>query len=124
MVNAKQERRRYSRVNFHTEVQLSQNDQHFRSEVVDLSLNGILIDTPQDYVIRADQPINALILLADETEIRMQLVLVHSSSDVLGFKCESIDVDSIAHLRRLVELNLNDPNAAERVLHELVAPKT
>jgi hypothetical protein len=29
-------------------------------------------------------------------------------------------MDSIIHLRRLIEINLNDPSAAERVLAELV----
>lgn len=117
------ERRRYSRVNFNSAVIMSQNDKTFESNIVDVSLNGMLVDTPQDYEIRTDIPVEACIRLADDTEIRMNVSLMHSSSRVLGFKCNSIDLESIAHLRRLVELNLGDSQAAERVLSELVTPK-
>ena len=41
--------------------------------------------------------------------------------DKIGLTCINIDVESIAHLRRLVELNLGVPDAAERELHELIA---
>ena len=120
----KPDRRRYTRVNFNARVSLAQYDKSFETNLVDVSLNGILMDTPENYEIRADVPAEASILLGDETSIRMSVRLIHSSSVVLGFQCESIDVDSIAHLRRLIELNIGDPNAAERVLNELVHPKT
>jgi len=116
------ERRHYTRVAFNTVVTLKQNGQAIESNVVDLSLNGILLDTPSEYEIRTDAPLEAFIHLADDTQIRMFISLVHSSSEVLGFRCESIDVDSIVHLRRLIELNIDEANAAERVLNELVAP--
>ncbi len=117
------ERRQYSRVNFNAKVDLTQNNSHFSSTIIDLSLNGILLDTPQNYELRADIPAMANIKLGDDTEISMSISLVHSSSEVLGFRCESIDVDSIGHLRRLIELNLEDDNAAERVLNELVSAR-
>lgn len=114
------DRRRYTRVNFNANVSFTQNRNTFESRLVDVSLNGILMDTPKNYELRTDLPAEACIKLGDDTEIRMSVRLVHSSSDVLGFQCESIDVDSIGHLRRLVELNIGDPQAAERVLGELV----
>lgn len=124
MASASQpERRRYTRINFNTRVEFRQGKLAFETELVDVSLNGILIDTPRDYEIRANIPAEARIPLGDEAEIRMTVRLIHSSSEVLGFECESIDVDSIAHLRRLIELNMGDPHAAERVLHELVNPR-
>lgn len=119
---AKPDRRRYTRVNFNAKVVFSQDERSFETTLVDVSLNGILLDTPQNYEIRADRLAEAHIVLTDDTEICMSVRLVHSGSDVLGFKCESIDVDSIGHLRRLIELNMGDPDAAERVLNELVRP--
>jgi hypothetical protein len=124
MVNtAKPDRRRFTRVNFHAEVTLTQQNYGFSSTLVDVSLNGILLDTPAEYELRADSPADVAIKLGDETEINMSVRLVHSSSDVLGFRCESIDVDSIGHLRRLIELNIGDAHAAERVLSELMRPR-
>lgn len=117
------DRRRYTRVNFNANVRFTQGKNTFETRLVDVSLNGVLIDTPPSYELRADMPAEAHIQLADDTEICMRIHLIHSSSEVLGFECESIDVDSIGHLRRLIELNLGDPQAAERVLSELVRPR-
>jgi hypothetical protein len=35
--------------------------------------------------------------------------------------CRSIDIESITHLRRLIEVNLGDPAASERELKALIA---
>lgn len=117
------DRRRYTRVNFNANVRFTQGKSSFETRLVDVSLNGVLIDTPSSWELRTDMPAEAHILLGDDTEICMRVHLIHSSSEVLGFECESIDVDSIGHLRRLIELNMGDPQAAERVLSELVRPR-
>lgn len=114
------DRRQFTRVDFAAKVELLQEGRHLHAEMLDISLNGILISTPADYHIRADIPCTVQIKLTDDSRIQMQVVLVHSSSRLLGFHCTSIDMDSIIHLRRLIELNLDDPCAAERVLGELV----
>ncbi|SMF23397.1 PilZ domain-containing protein [Alteromonadaceae bacterium Bs31] len=114
------ERRRYSRVDFGTTVTLSQNNEQCEADLLDISLNGFLINTPAHYRIDVTEPLQASIPLADDALIEMQVTLAHSSNEQLGFRCESIDIDSIGHLRRLVELNLPDEHAVERVLSELL----
>ncbi len=42
-----------------------------------------------------------------------------SENGELGLRCEDIDVDSITCLRRLVELNLGEPELLERELSAL-----
>ena len=115
------ERRRYSRVDFNTQVRLNQAERPCTASLIDISLNGLLVNTPEHYEIDVALPITATSALADDACIEMRVTLAHSSSEVLGFRCESIDIDSIAHLRRLIELNLEDGNAAGRVLTELLA---
>ena len=44
---------------------------------------------------------------------------MHIEDDHTGYRCEHIDLDSISHLRRLVELNLGDPDILDRELSEL-----
>ncbi|VAX04921.1 hypothetical protein MNBD_GAMMA20-584, partial [hydrothermal vent metagenome] len=43
----------------------------------------------------------------------------HSENDHIGFRCEHIDLESISHLRRLVELNLGDAKLLDRELSAL-----
>lgn len=114
------ERRQFSRVEFDAAVTISQDEKLYHSQLLDISLNGVLISTPNAYHIRTDMPCTLSVQLAEDTAIIMQVALIHSSSQVLGFHCTSIDMDSIIHLRRLIEINLNDPHAPERVLAELL----
>lgn len=114
------ERRQFSRVPFDAHVLLTQEGKEYRAQLQDISLNGVLITTPADYHLRTDMPCTLQVVLSDSALITMQVTLVHSSSDFLGFHCTSIDMDSIVHLRRLIEINLGDTQASERVLAELL----
>jgi hypothetical protein len=49
----------------------------------------------------------------------MEVVLTRTQGELLGFVCRHIDLDSISHLRRLVELNLGDETLLERELAAL-----
>lgn len=120
MKNPKQERRQFSRIGFEANVIIAQQQHEYPAKLVDISLNGVLVATPPRYQVRTDMPCTLSINLANDVVITMQVTLVHSSTTLLGFHCTSIDMDSIAHLRRLIEINLDDPNASERVLGELL----
>jgi hypothetical protein len=114
------DRRQFTRVGFNAAVTLLQEGSRVEAELLDISLNGLLVRTPQDYAFRTDMPCCVQMALNDDSQIQMQVALVHSGSKHLGFHCTSIDMDSIIHLRRLIELNMDDPAASERVLAELI----
>lgn len=118
---AQPDRRKYTRVEFHAKAWVRQGGLSYEAGIVDVSLNGILLDTPDTYQIRADQPAEIVITLSENAVIKMRSQLIHSSNHIQGFRIESLDMDSICHLRLLIELNMNDPVAPERVLEELVA---
>lgn len=115
-----QERRRYTRVEFNNQASLVQGDRRCTADVVDISLNGLLLKTPAQYQINVEEPLEVQIPLSEDACITMKVSLAHSSNDVLGFRCDSVDVDSVAHLRRLLELNIGQSDAAERLLAELL----
>ena len=48
--------------------------------------------------------------------------VAHIESHCVGLLCRSIDLDSVTHLRRLIELQLGAPSLLERDLAELTAP--
>lgn len=57
----------------------------------------------------------------DELLIAMAGELAHVEGGHAGVLCRSIDLESITHLRRLIEVNLGDPMASERELKALIA---
>jgi hypothetical protein len=119
--NQSQERRRFSRILFDAHVELAQGDYHWRASLLDISLQGLLLQQQLPENINHREPILVKVLLADNTTIAMSVIVAHQHHNQLGLACESIDIDSIGHLRRLIELNLGDAAAAERELTELAS---
>lgn len=120
MSDSQHDRRRFSRIDFATKVELREHTNSVNVVLRDISLNGLLIERPSDWPF-ADKPVlEAHIFLSDEVEIRMDVRLTHDHGDLLGYQCTAIDIESISHLRRLIELNLGDAKAAERELAELL----
>ncbi len=115
-----EERRRYTRIEFDGDAVIEQNDNRYAVHLLDISLKGALVETPGQYSLKTDQTLTLKVALAGDLTIVMTARLAHSSDKLLGFHCESIGMESITHLRRLIELNLEDPRASERVLDELL----
>jgi hypothetical protein len=51
----------------------------------------------------------------------MTVQVAHLQGQQIGVSCLSVDIDSVTHLRRLIELQLGDPRLLERDLAELSA---
>lgn len=113
------ERRHFSRVTFDAETSIQQNTNLWMVTLIDLSLKGLLIDKPEDWDGDAQKNFHISIHLDDSTNITMEVVERHQTDQHIGFECHHIDIDSIAHLRRLVELNLGNQVLLERELSAL-----
>ncbi|AXA57299.1 PilZ domain-containing protein [Pseudomonas thivervalensis] len=116
------ERRRFERIEFHARTELSQGPYSWLVELLDVSLKGLLIEKPEPWLGNPEEPFIAVIHLSNEEEesVRMEVRLRHDDHGHLGFVCEHIDLDSIEHLRRLVELNLGDQDELKRELAALI----
>ncbi|MBA1271826.1 PilZ domain-containing protein [Stutzerimonas azotifigens] len=119
MTGPAQERRRFQRIDFDASLVLTQHDQRWSATLLDLSLQGVLAERPEDWNGDACLPFSARIVLGPDAQVRMEVDLAHEEGNALGFACRHIDLDSISHLRRLVELNLGDSELLERELAAL-----
>ncbi|MGB0494917.1 MAG: PilZ domain-containing protein [Kangiellaceae bacterium] len=118
------ERRQYHRVNFDSVATLSGSEQIFNCQVMDLSLHGVLLRPHGVIYAKKDVEYTLDIPLGhDENDtlvsIQMSLKLLRQNPDNLAFECAQLDLDSITHLRRVVELNSGDPSILERDLQTL-----
>ena len=58
--------------------------------------------------------------LAGSAEVvSMHVAVVHQEPEEIGLQCNAIDIDSVTHLRRLVELNLGDEAQLHKELSQL-----
>lgn len=114
-----QKQRRFSRIPFKVRVTIQDNDQSRDTDLIDISLHGVLIRTPEGIETAENTPYRLAIHLEDGPDINMGVHVAHCNQEYIGLRCDDIDVDSISHLRRLVELNLGDPSLLERELGAL-----
>ncbi|ACA87799.1 PilZ domain-containing protein [Shewanella woodyi] len=114
------ERRQFSRILFNTTANLNQGENMWATKIHDLSLNGALIDKPMDFEPKEGTITLGFSLPDSDIELRMEATLVYSTERLLGLKCFHIDVDSISHLRRMLELNLGDASLLNRELANFI----
>jgi hypothetical protein len=114
------DRRRFKRIAFDARTELSQGPNRWSVQLLDLSLKGLLIQRPEPWRGDASQSFAADIHLGNNADVRMEVQLAHDDHGQLGFVCVHIDLASIEHLRRLIELNLGDPEELERELGALI----
>ncbi|MCP4993884.1 MAG: PilZ domain-containing protein [Gammaproteobacteria bacterium] len=114
------ERRNFSRVLFDAPVRITTSGNTSLSRLIDISLNGALLINIEEWSGKPGDKVELDIALDDqETHIIMDTEVAHNEPDQIGLHCRHIDIDSISHLRRLVELNMGDPEVLERELEAL-----
>ncbi len=126
MNNPDPQRRHFTRIPFDAEFKLLTVDanKQWDGTVIDLSLHGVLIKRPENIqTSRGEEFILDLILNANDVNIQMEVQVAHCHDTFIGFECEHIDLDSMTHLRRVLELNLGDPMLLERELNEMIHMK-
>jgi hypothetical protein len=121
MSENEQERRVFTRINIDCRAELSCGGTLWSSKLLDVSLKGALLERPEGFDKATEACTLTLLLDPSGVSITMQGQIAHLESDTLGFSCEHIDLDSIAHLRRLLALNMGDEALLERELVELIA---
>lgn len=114
------ERRHFVRVGFDAPALLTTATDAYSVHVQDLSLKGALLMVPAQANLEAGVLCQLTIPLADTgNHIAMSAEVAHLEGLHTGLLCRGIDLDSVTHLRRLIELQLGDPALLERDLGEL-----
>ncbi len=123
MTHSADNRRSFSRVPFTANAHIfaQQGDIYLNCPVIDVSLNGLLIRCPDNWSGHLDDVFKVdLLLESGQIVINMQATVAHMNRHTVGFHCQLIDLDSITHLKRLIELNLADEGLLHRELSALL----
>ncbi len=115
------ERRRFSRITFHRPATFRAGGAVCSANVLDVSLKGALLEVPAVLAAEPGTPCTLVIHLdAGDAAIHLDGTVAHRSGARLGVACTSIDLESIGHLRRVVELALADEWLLQRELATLL----
>lgn len=103
---------------------MTTTSQRLAVKVLDLSLKGALLRLPAGQQVKPGDPCLLSVALSQmDVGIAMagEIAHVEAEGTRVGLLCRSIDLESITHLRRLLEVNLGDAQLLERELKALIA---
>jgi hypothetical protein len=117
-----QERRDFSRMPMHRSAWIEVGGAAVACTLADLSLRGALVRLPR----ATDAPPGAactLVIVLDGglDAIRMRGTVAHREEQTLGMRCRELDVESIFHLRRLLQAHLGEERLLHREMEALLA---
>ncbi|MUK28174.1 PilZ domain-containing protein [Aliivibrio fischeri] len=114
------ERRKFSRVIYQADIALIQGAQQYSGSLIDLSLHGLLIKLNDDNALNSEGKLIVHFALNDsDINIIAECEIVNDTNNLLRLCIRHIDIDSISHLKRLVELNVGNSELLLRQLSEL-----
>ena len=114
------ERRQFSRVIYQVPTEISQEHINASGSVQDLSLHGLLIQCDELQRFSQDTPVHVSFKLANsDINIQLEATIVSTINTSMRLRIEHLDIDSISHLKRLVELNVGDDELLYREIEHL-----
>lgn len=119
MSEQNQEHRIFSRIVFDAQAAIVGQEQEWDTELLDISLKGALVKKPESWDAQVDSRFSLRISLSEDATIEMETTVVHVENGHIGFRCDHINLESITHLRRIVELNTGNEDLLNRELSAL-----
>jgi hypothetical protein len=117
--------RRFTRVPFHLPAWLEHGGRRTECLLLDVSLKGALVEVRDGPIPPVGCPcsISFELLAGTGARVRMDGDVAHQSGTRLGVRCDEVDLESMEHLRRILEVNVGDEGTVLRELGELVAER-
>ena len=106
--NVNTERRRYTRIPLIKNVTLYSGMEALDSQIVDISLKGVLLKCPENHQPKAGGLYRLSIPMEGSPAIIMNIEVIYANEDVFGTEWTQIDMDSFASLKRTIELNIKE----------------
>ena len=114
-----EERRHYQRIPFIADVLVSHEQLQWSCALEDISLKGLLLVGPPSAEPQKDLSYAIELVLGEGAIINMTAQISHIEGDHWGLQWDNIELEGLMHLRRLLELNMDDPEQMHRELAEL-----
>ncbi|NLM46791.1 MAG: PilZ domain-containing protein [Firmicutes bacterium] len=112
------EKRRFTRVPFRTEVEITAGELKFKGEVKDLSLKGMCVLT--EHLLEVGTPVDILLSLTGKQSnlvIMLQGKVLRKDTNSIAVYFDTVELDSFIHLKNIVAYNSTDP---EKIMAEYI----
>ncbi len=109
------EQRHYQRIGFRTEASIITSEATYACHLIDLALQGALFQCEAETPLAVGQKARLHIYLPDsDISLNFTAEMIHKHERFCGFLFLTEDVDTLVHLRRLLELNIGDTEKTDQ----------
>jgi hypothetical protein len=112
----RQDRRQFVRLPFSREATLDGAGKHFNAVLEDISLNGARLRFSSEGGVPPSGTYQLTAFLAPGLEVRMTVARIYQRGERVGFRCQSMDDQSLANIRRTLALYYGEGEALEAEL--------
>ncbi len=103
-------RRQFRRIGFDGEARLYSEKAMWSTRLVDISLHGALVERPAGWEGEHGRAQRLELRIATGIIISASARIAHAGGRFIGYRFGRIDLDSFVRLKRLIELNLGEPD--------------
>ena len=115
------DKRRFSRVSMKVLCRLTHNGNSESVNLVDISLKGALVGDNGAYSLSTGQTcLLNVTLIPSEIVLDFEAEVAHMEEGLIGLRFVHMDIDTMIHLRTLLEANTGDPDRIRDELSFLV----
>ena len=119
------EKRKFSRILFTGQCSLNKKIsgeiKTWKTELLDISLKGALVYKPESWHFQEKTPLQLhLYLEGSDIVLKSDGIICHQDEKRLGIKFLTLSLETISHLKRLIQLNLADETLLHREMSQLI----
>jgi hypothetical protein len=101
------EKRRFTRVELALPVEVHQGGSVWQQRVIDISLNGVATDQPDQWDAQYNEPFTLIIKLEEDSTLELHAYLQHVEAGRLGFSVQHVDRENMQPLLEVLQAHMD-----------------
>jgi len=118
------DRREFQRVSYSAAAEIRGTKNNWQSETQQVSLKALQLTTPANWKGQVGDHYTVVFPLTESPVFQLQMVttVMQQDDETIVFSIEHIDLESLSHLARLIELHLGDHDLMRAELDKITQP--
>ena len=101
------EKRRFTRVELALPVEVHQGGSVWHQSLIDISLNGVATDQPEQWDAQYNEPFTLIIKLEEDSTLELHAYLQHVEAGRLGFAVQHVDRENMEPLLEVLQAHMD-----------------
>lgn len=117
----KGEKREFQRISYTAPAEIRGTKSSWKTETQQVSLKALQLKTPEGWKGKPGYHYTVVFPIKEQAAFQLQMVatVTNQNDKIIVFSIEHIDLDSLSHLARLIELHLGDSDLMRAELNKV-----